>query len=223
MCSQQELSWPTRRISKTTKSTSWWQANPSFVRQPPFAMLRKSWFLGRGWGQQLFSFQSPAVHWMARTSSLNCLSCRKPYQTPHSVNCLPLFTEKPFFSLKSASLRPLPTNRLRLRSLQQRRQPWILWGDSTSNYDAYGAIVGCLERTQAMRSKWLLTQESQSQTPSSMSWTSLNLPCSHSGKKRLWHALAKNGLTSQRVEVIFIFWGYFSGPCKTFLTFSSLD
>ena len=35
---------------------------------------------------------------MARTSSLNCLSYRNPYQTPHSLNCLPLFVLKnPFF------------------------------------------------------------------------------------------------------------------------------
>ena len=27
--------------------------------------LYRSWFSGRGCGQQLFSFQSPAVHWMA--------------------------------------------------------------------------------------------------------------------------------------------------------------
>ena len=73
----------------------------------------KSWFLGRGWGQQLFSFQSPAVHWMARTSSLNCLSCWNPYPTPHSLNAYPLFTENTFFcSLKSASSHPLPKNRL---------------------------------------------------------------------------------------------------------------
>ena len=45
---------------------------------------------------------------MARTSSLNCLSCRNPFQTPHSLNCLPPSTEKPFFSLKSASSHPLP-------------------------------------------------------------------------------------------------------------------
>ena len=57
----------------------------------------KSWFPGRGWGQQLFSFQSPAVQWMARTSSLNCLSCRNPYQTPDSLNCLPPFHRKPLF------------------------------------------------------------------------------------------------------------------------------
>ena len=37
------------------------------------------------------SFQSPAVQWMAPTSSLNCLSCRYPYQTPHSLNYLPPF------------------------------------------------------------------------------------------------------------------------------------
>ena len=29
---------------------------------------------------------------MTRTSALNCLSCRHPYQTPDSLNCLPLFT-----------------------------------------------------------------------------------------------------------------------------------
>ena len=36
---------------------------------------------------------------MARTSSLNCLSCRNPYQTPHSLNCLPPFHSKPLFFL----------------------------------------------------------------------------------------------------------------------------
>ena len=72
----------------------------------------KSWFSGRGWGQQLFSFQSPAVQWMARTSSLNCLSCRNPYQTPDSLNCLPPFHWKALFSLKSASSHPHPKNRL---------------------------------------------------------------------------------------------------------------
>ena len=45
-------------------------------------------------------------------SSLNCLYCRNPYQTPYSLNCLPPFTEHPFFSLKSASSHPLPKNRL---------------------------------------------------------------------------------------------------------------
>ena len=34
---------------------------------------------------------------MARTSSLNCLSCKNPYQTPHSLNPSPLFTENPLF------------------------------------------------------------------------------------------------------------------------------
>ena len=57
----------------------------------------KSWFSGRGWGQQLFNFQSPAVQWMARSSSLNCHSCRNPYQTPHSLNCLPPFHWKTLF------------------------------------------------------------------------------------------------------------------------------
>ena len=75
------------------------------------AEMTKSWCSGRGWGQQLFSFQSPAVHWIARTSSLNCLSCRDPYQTPHSLNCLPPFSLKcPFFHTSS---HPLPKNPLK--------------------------------------------------------------------------------------------------------------
>ena len=58
-----------------------------------------------------FSFQSPAAHGMARTSSLNCLSCRNPYQkTPHSLNASPLFTEKPFVSSEKVLRRiPFPT------------------------------------------------------------------------------------------------------------------
>ena len=45
---------------------------------------------------------------MARTSSLNCLFCRNPDQTPDSLNCLPPIHWKPLFSLKSASLKSLP-------------------------------------------------------------------------------------------------------------------
>ena len=88
------------------------------VRGPALCIwpLPKSWFSGRGWGQQLFTFQSPAVNWIARTSSLNCLSCRNPYQTPHSLKCLPPFHWKPFSSLKSASSHSLPKNRLWLPS-----------------------------------------------------------------------------------------------------------
>ena len=49
---------------------------------------------------------------MARTSSLNYLSCGSPCQTPHSLNASPVFTEKSLLSLKIASLHPLPKNRL---------------------------------------------------------------------------------------------------------------
>ena len=58
---------------------------------------------------------------MARTSSLNCLPCRNPYQTPHSLNVSPPCTEKPIFSPKSASLQPLPKNRLLETSTVVRR------------------------------------------------------------------------------------------------------
>ena len=71
--------------------------------------LRADFLEGDEWGQQLFSFQSPAVQWMARTSSLNCLSCRNPYQTPDSLNCLPPFHWKPhFFHWKVLHRIPFP-------------------------------------------------------------------------------------------------------------------
>ena len=73
----------------------------------------RSWFLGSGPGQQLFSFRSPAVHCMARTSSLNCLSCRNPYQAPHSLNASPIFTEKPFVFTEKCFV-ATPKNRLLL-------------------------------------------------------------------------------------------------------------
>ena len=66
-----------------------WTRTP--MRKLPPVRTTKSWFSGKG--------MSPAVHWVARTSSLDCLSCRKPYQTPHSLNCLPPFwLKKPFCS-----------------------------------------------------------------------------------------------------------------------------
>ena len=73
----------------------------------------RSWILGSGPGQQLFSFRSPAVHCMARTSSLNCLSCRNPYQAPHSLNASPIFTEKPFVFTEKCFV-ATPKNRLLL-------------------------------------------------------------------------------------------------------------
>ena len=44
--------------------------------------------------------------------SLNCHSCRHPYQTPHSLNCLPLFAEKKHWKCFVAS--PSPKSLLRL-------------------------------------------------------------------------------------------------------------
>ena len=75
--------------------------------------LSKSWFSGRGWGQQLVTFQSPAVHCIARTSSLNCLSCRNPYRTPHSLDCLPSFHWEALF-LHWRVLRRIPFPKLGL-------------------------------------------------------------------------------------------------------------
>ena len=50
---------------------------------------------GEGMSAATFNFQSPAVHWMAPTPSLNWFSCNKiPYQSLHSLNALPSFSEK---------------------------------------------------------------------------------------------------------------------------------
>ena len=77
----------------------------------------KCWFSGRGGMRtaKLFSFQSPAVQWMARTSSLNCRpSCRNLYQTPDSLNCLPPFHWKPlFFTEKCFVASPSPKSALK--------------------------------------------------------------------------------------------------------------
>ena len=53
--------------------------------------------LGRGWAQKILTFWSPAIHWIARTSSVNCLSCRIPYQCLHSLNAWTPFSEKALF------------------------------------------------------------------------------------------------------------------------------
>ena len=58
--------------------------------------------------------------------SLNCLSCRNPYQTPHSLIPPPFSLKTPFFSLKSASSDPLPKNRL-LKLLEILEGTYFLW------------------------------------------------------------------------------------------------
>ena len=84
--------------------------------------------------QQLFNFQTPAVQWRARTSSLNCLSCRNPYQTPHSLNCLPPFHWKPL-SFTEKCFVASPSQKLALNFTQislcwgvARHQPQIIPG-----------------------------------------------------------------------------------------------
>ena len=77
--------------------------------------LDRSWFSERGWGQQLLTFQSPAVHWKARTSSLNCLSCRKPLPNTSFTELPPPFSLKtPFFHWNVLRRIPIPKHRLRL-------------------------------------------------------------------------------------------------------------
>ena len=60
---------------------------------------------------------------MARTSSLNCFSCRNPYQTPHSPSCLPLYThthKKTFLFTEKCCRMPFPkigSKKLRFQNL----------------------------------------------------------------------------------------------------------
>ena len=51
--------------------------------------VSRSWFWENGWAQiRKLDFQSPAVHRMAPTSPLNCLSCRVPYKSLKSLNAI---------------------------------------------------------------------------------------------------------------------------------------
>ena len=108
-------SWMSAPKSWTSKAKSALSCGPNensfvlvFMQNRTIIAWYRSWFSGRGWGQQLCTFQSPAFHWMARTSSRNCLSCRNPHQAPHSLNCLPPFTENPFFHWKVLRRIPSP-------------------------------------------------------------------------------------------------------------------
>ena len=93
--------------------------------------LGRTRFSGRGWGQELFNFQSPAVQWMARTSSLNCLSCRSPYKPLINWIASPLSLNPPFFHWKMLRRIPFPeigSDLVHLRSrsqiaIDQRLQP----------------------------------------------------------------------------------------------------
>ena len=81
-------------LSEMGIATGWFENSSS----PRYALSTlQSWFSGRGWGQQLFSFQSPAVHWIARTSSLNCLSGKILTKPLIHWIASPLFTENPIF------------------------------------------------------------------------------------------------------------------------------
>ena len=133
--------------AKANSLSFFWQSSPSLVQSSvsPLSSETQSWCSGRGWGQQLFSFQSPAVHWMAWTSSLNCLSCRNPYQTPHSLNCLPPFHWKSLFSLKLASSHPLP-KKSALRNSARKTAFW--WGKEKTNKhkEFWGDTLWCVSR-----------------------------------------------------------------------------
>ena len=82
--------------------------------------------------EQLFSFQSPAVQWMARTSSLNCLPVEILTKPLIHWIASPLFTEKPFLcSLKSASSHPLHKKRLWIRAQGLGFDLWICVGKAS--------------------------------------------------------------------------------------------
>ena len=73
--------------------------------QPNF--LIKSWFSGRDEDRNFSVFR---VRAFTESPDLwNCLSCRNPYHTPHSLNCLPPFSLKsPFFHWKVLRRIPFP-------------------------------------------------------------------------------------------------------------------
>ena len=96
---------------------------------------------GRGMSAAKFDSQSPAVHWMALTSSLTCLSCRIHNQSLHSLNAFPSFSKKALFT-DSASSHPLPQTPFQLSGrIQGLRNPNsdpveqnLFWKDSGNHF-----------------------------------------------------------------------------------------
>ena len=79
---------------------------------PKKSSLRRTHIRWEFW-QSSSNSQSPASHWMAKTSSLNCLSCRIPYQSLHALNAFPWFSERAllfsdFCFVASPSLNSVP-------------------------------------------------------------------------------------------------------------------
>ena len=102
----------TRKCQKMIKN----DRRPKYILGITAACYSRSWFSGRGWGQQLsifrvrrFSEWPEPLHWIAFAVEI----LTKPLI--HWI-ASPLFTENPFFSLKSASSHPLPKNRLWYRT-----------------------------------------------------------------------------------------------------------
>ena len=163
--------------------TSWINSPP---RSYPVIRIRKSWLpsshIGR-WGcktslklvEQLFSFQSPAVQWMARTSSLNCLSCRNPYQTLDSLNCLPpfhwktlFFTEKCFVASPSQKLALTQKRRKRdfARHFYFSHRPSPLINSTLRSNTLHGVDFGSILGQFLVRfgQKWLKATETRPKT-----------------------------------------------------------
>ena len=80
-----------------SKRSPRWVGNPAEVVQRNLFRQTRSGDLGRGWAQKISMLRLKAIHWMAGTSSVNCLSCRIPYQCLHSLNACTPFSEKALF------------------------------------------------------------------------------------------------------------------------------
>ena len=79
---------------------------------------RSEWRFGKGMSAEDFSFWSPAVHWMAGTSSANCLSCKNTLPTLSFTECLSLIQWKGA-SLHWFLLRRIPFPKLHSKPLRE--------------------------------------------------------------------------------------------------------
>ena len=105
-----------------------------------------------------FDFQSPAVHWMARTSSLNGLSCRIPYQNLDSLNALHPFSEEALFFtdfrfVASPSPNSVPTSRWPQPPIPPGTKP-IHAGKKSWGINSCANTCGACIRTRANTGKY---------------------------------------------------------------------
>ena len=140
-------------------------------------------------------------------------SCWNPYQAPIHWIASPLFTENPFFSLKSVSSHPLPKNRLWFFG-RKTRSPWKLQGSSFRHRTL--KIFG-KEKGETHKKARTIAKRKEPRKSKSKDWRVREVP-----PKMVATVKWRRGKNCQRghpcrsSEVIFVFFGANFGWWKTY-------